>query len=226
MELEGTLWGGSNHISRIELKLLKLDLAPQSPWHWNMGFHKDQYLDLFYLPCTPLHLVISSTIIVWISTFMLMIRNCIYHLSHVIQYLDIRHITGWGLHQGHQNMDDQQLVKKTELIIITTSETTSRQEDIVISIGDSPIAPSMEPPMNLVSQLQRCQNNAARIVSLRRKYDHLTPVLIEFPLADSWVQNKLQDPVAGLQGSTWHGSALLVIATVALQTWEVSTIGG
>ena len=29
----------------------------------------------------------------------------------------------------------------------------------------------------LVSQLQRCQNNAARIVSLRRKYDHLTPVL-------------------------------------------------
>ena len=38
---------------------------------------------------------------------------------------------------------------KTELIIITTSETTSRQEDIVINIGDSPIAPSMEPPRNL-----------------------------------------------------------------------------
>ena len=29
----------------------------------------------------------------------------------------------------------------------------------------------------LVSQLQRCQNNAARIVSLRRKYDHIAPVL-------------------------------------------------
>ena len=29
----------------------------------------------------------------------------------------------------------------------------------------------------LVSQLQHCQNNAARIVSLRRKYDHITPVL-------------------------------------------------
>ena len=29
----------------------------------------------------------------------------------------------------------------------------------------------------LVSQLQSCQNNAARIVSLRRKYDHITPVL-------------------------------------------------
>ena len=28
-----------------------------------------------------------------------------------------------------------------------------------------------------VSQLQRCQNNAARIVSLRWKYDHITPVL-------------------------------------------------
>ena len=38
---------------------------------------------------------------------------------------------------------------KTELIIVTTSETTSRQEDIVINIGDSPIAPSMEPPRNL-----------------------------------------------------------------------------
>ena len=33
---------------------------------------------------------------------------------------------------------------KTELIIVTTSETTSRQEDIVINIGDSP----MEPPRN------------------------------------------------------------------------------
>ena len=29
----------------------------------------------------------------------------------------------------------------------------------------------------LVSQLQRCQNNAARIVSLRCKFDHITPVL-------------------------------------------------
>ena len=45
-------------------------------------------------------------------------------------------------------------------------------------------------------------------------------------LAASWVQNKLQDPVAGLQGSTWHGSTLLVITTVALQTWEVSTTWG
>ena len=45
--------------------------------------------------------------------------------------------------------DQQQLnVNKTELVIITTSETTSRQEDIVIDIGDSPIAPSMAPPRN------------------------------------------------------------------------------
>ena len=132
---------------------------------------------------------------------------------------------------------------KTELIIVTTSGTTCHQEDIVINIGDSPIAQSMEPPRNLgvlfdstcclndhvnkickninyqlysigkilkylykpttekminsavtsrldncnsllygingylVSQLQRCQNNAARTVSLRRKYDHITPVL-------------------------------------------------
>ena len=45
-------------------------------------------------------------------------------------------------------------------------------------------------------------------------------------LATSWVQNKLQDPVAGLQGSKLHDSALLAINTVALQTWEVSTILG
>ena len=31
----------------------------------------------------------------------------------------------------------------------------------------------------LVSQPQSCQNNAARIVSLRRKYDHITPVLTD-----------------------------------------------
>ena len=33
---------------------------------------------------------------------------------------------------------------KTELIIITTNETTSHQENIVINIGDSPIAPSVD----------------------------------------------------------------------------------
>ena len=38
---------------------------------------------------------------------------------------------------------------KTEIIIITTSEATSHQEDMVINIGDSFIAPSMEPPKNL-----------------------------------------------------------------------------
>ena len=38
---------------------------------------------------------------------------------------------------------------KTELIIVTTTETTSHQEDIVINICDSPIATSMEPHRNL-----------------------------------------------------------------------------
>ena len=37
---------------------------------------------------------------------------------------------------------------KTELIITNTSETNSRQEDVVINIDDSPTAPSMEPPRN------------------------------------------------------------------------------
>ena len=150
----------------------------------------------------------------------------------------IKDIKSWMTNNLLKLNDDN-----TELIIITTHETTSRQEDIVINVGESPIAPSMEPPRNLgvlfdstcclndhvnnifrninyqlysinkiqkyldkpttvkminsavtsrldycnsllygingylVSQLQRYQNNAARIVSLRRKYDHITPVL-------------------------------------------------
>jgi hypothetical protein len=31
----------------------------------------------------------------------------------------------------------------------------------------------------LISQLQRCQNNAARVVTLTRKYNHITPVLFD-----------------------------------------------
>ena len=38
---------------------------------------------------------------------------------------------------------------KTELLITTTSETTSHQEGILINIGDPPIAPIMGPPRNL-----------------------------------------------------------------------------
>src|SRR6056300_671167 len=31
----------------------------------------------------------------------------------------------------------------------------------------------------LLNQLQRCQNNAARVVTLTRKYNHITPVLFD-----------------------------------------------
>ena len=178
-------------------------------------------------------------------------------------------------------------MKRQNLSLSPSEKATSRQEDIVINIYDSPIAPSIEPPRNLgvlfdsicclndhvnkicrnincqlhsigkirkyldkpttekminsavtscldycnsimygingylVSQLQRCQNNDAHIISLRRKYNHITP---RSTMTASWAEDKLQDPVAGLQGSTWHGSTLLVTTTVALQTWEFSTI--
>ena len=52
----------------------------------------------------------------------------------------IKDIKTWMTNNLSKLNDD-----KTELIIVTTMETTSRQEDIVINIGDSPIAPSMEP---------------------------------------------------------------------------------
>ena len=174
----------------------------------------------------------------------------------------IKDIKTWMTNNLSKLNDD-----KTDLIIVTTSETTSHQEDIVINIGDSPIAPSMEPPRNLgvlfnstcclsdhvnkickninyqlysigkirkyldkptteeiinsavtfrldyynsllygingylVSQLQRCQNNAACIVSFQRKYDHITPLLKDL----HWppVQNKWQDLVVAYKAQ--HG---------------------
>ena len=135
------------------------------------------------------------------------------------------------------------MMTRHHLLLLPPVKLPAAREDIVINIGDSPIAPSMEPPRNLgvlfdstcclndnvnkickninyqlysigkiqkylhkptteklinsavtsrldycnsllygfngylVSQLQRCQNNAARIVSLRWKYDHITPVM-------------------------------------------------
>ena len=246
LELEGTLWDGSNHISRIELKLFTLGLTHQSLWHWNMVFHKDQYLDLFYYPCTPFHHIIHNHSL----DFHLYADDTQIYISFkpcdsisrqtAISQVEacIKDIKTWMTNNLLKLNDD-----KTELIIITSSETTRYQEDIVINIGDSPIAPSMEPPRNLgvlfdstcclndhvnkicqninyqlysickirkyldkpatekminsavtsrldycnsllygingylVSQLQRCQNNAARIVSLQLKYDHITPVL-------------------------------------------------
>ena len=36
----------------------------------------------------------------------------------------------------------------TRFIIITTSKTTSHQEDIVVNIGDSPISPNIGQPRN------------------------------------------------------------------------------
>ena len=160
---------------------------------------------------------------------------------------------------------------KTELIVITTSENTSRQENITINIGDSNITPSVGLPRNLgvlfdsscslhehvnkicqninyqlysigkirkyldksttekminssvtsrldycnsllyginkyaVSQLQRCQNNAARIVSLRRKFDHITPVLKEL----HWlpVEQRINYKILLLAYKAQHGKA-------------------
>ena len=70
-----------------------------------MGFRKHQYLDIFYSSCTP-----SSAIMVWISTFMLMIHNFVCPLSQVIQYLDRPLHLNLRPASRHQIMDDEQLV--------------------------------------------------------------------------------------------------------------------
>ena len=132
---------------------------------------------------------------------------------------------------------------KTEVIVITSRDKLSCEQNITINVGGCDIAPSKDPPRNLgvlfdstcglkhhinkicqsinynvycigkirkyltqstaemmvnatitsrldycnsllygihdnqINQLQRCQNNAARIVTLTRKYAHITPVL-------------------------------------------------
>ena len=159
MEWEGTLWDGLNHISRIELKLFKLGLAHQSLWHWNVGFHKDQYLDLFYLPCTPLHLVISSVIIVWVFHLCADDTQQYIHVSFkpydstfrqtAISQVEacIKDIKTWMINNLLQLNDDK--TELTELIIITTSETTSHQEEISFNIGDSSVGLSTEPSRSL-----------------------------------------------------------------------------
>ena len=72
-----------------------------------------------------------------------------------------------------------------------------------------------------VSQLQRFQNNAGRIVFLQRKYDDITPVMKEL----HWLiaEQRRINHIASLQDSTWHGATLLVIIIVAR---EASAIWG
>ena len=93
--------------------------------NYNLDFHlyaDDTQLDISFKPCDS----ISR------QTAISQVEAC------------IKDIKTWMTNNLLKLNDD-----KTELIIVTTSETTSRQEDIVINIGDSPIAPSMEPPRNL-----------------------------------------------------------------------------
>ena len=60
----------------------------------------------------------------------------------------------------------------------------------------------------LVSQLQRCQNNAARIVSLRRKYDHITPILKDL----HWlpVEYRINYKILLLAYKAQHGMAIML----------------
>ena len=57
----------------------------------------------------------------------------------------------------------------------------------------------------LVSQLQRCQNNAADLISLRRKYDHITPVLKDL----HWlpVEHRINYKILLLAYKAQHGVA-------------------
>ena len=56
-----------------------------------------------------------------------------------------------------------------------------------------------------ISQLQLCQNNVARMLSLRRKFDHITPVLKDL----HWlpVEQRIEHKVLQLTYEALHGKA-------------------
>ena len=124
---------------------------------------------------------------------------------------------------------------KAEVIIITTSETISRQEDIVINIGDSPIESTLTNPQlkeminsaltsrvdygnsllygikgYLMFSLQSCQNNDARILSVQRKY--ITPVLKEL----HWlpVEQRMNYKMLLLAYKAQHGMATSFLSSL------------
>ena len=62
---------------------------------------------------------------------------------------------------------------------------------------------------HLVPQLQRCQNNTARIVPLRRKYDNITPFLKELPWLP--VEHGINCKILLLTYKAQHGMAPLYL---------------
>ena len=65
-----------------------------------------------------------------------------------------------------------------------------------------------------LSRLQRCQNNAARIVSLRRKYDHITSVLQDL----HWlpVEQRISFKILLLAYKAQHGTAPTYLSSILL----------
>ena len=64
------------------------DLIYRQTVIFQVMIYQDLHMDLFYLACTQMHIVISFTIVVWIFIFMLMIRNSKFQLSHMIHNTD------------------------------------------------------------------------------------------------------------------------------------------
>ena len=102
----------------------------------------------------------------------------------------------------------------TELIYNTTGETTSHQEDIVINICDSPIAPSMEPPRILdvlfdstcclndhVNEI--CQNINYQLCSIGKSRKYLDKTTTE-QMVNSAVTSRLDYCNSLLYGINWY----------------------
>ena len=141
----------------------------------------------------------------------------------------IKHIRIWMTNNLLKLNDD-----KTELLVITTHSNTRQNQHISINIGDSLITPNSEPSRNLgvlfhstcslndhVSEISKsinynlysigktrnylCQNNAAWVLSLHRKFDHITPVLKDL----HWlpVEQRIKYKVLLLTYKALHGKA-------------------
>ena len=63
-------------------------------------------------------------------------------------------------------------------------------------------------PESQLNKLQRIQNSAARLVTLSRKHDHITPILQRVTLASYPISHNVQSITSDIQMYSWHRSNL------------------
>ena len=97
---------------------------------------------------------------------------------------------------------------------LTAELTKSAVISLVISRFDYCNGLLCEIPGELICKIQRVQNNAARVVTLTKKHDHITPVLKEL----HWlpVRKRIEFKILFLAYKCLHGTAVCVWVCVSV----------